>query len=146
MSKVLKFSLLVVLGLSMPSMACSPCEHPFTLQETVKRSDVVLVGKRMDHFDIQKDRPEWVHIKAVNVLKGRIPSAVVKVRAWSGTCSYGMVEDNGVYVFFLKKTDQGFEPVQEGCSVRSLPVNDFKVVADGQTMEVEDFRRWVIAR
>jgi hypothetical protein len=122
------------------AVACQPCKSKLDLEQSLKKADLVIVGKRID-YDPEEKMPSSIKVNIIRVLKGEIKKKQIEVKSWYGMCPYGIVVDNQIYVMILKKPlkMQGmYTTVNTGCSVTKLLVKSNKVSVDGKIMSIED--------
>jgi len=123
-----------------PAIACQPCKSKLDFEQSLKKADLVIVGKRID-YDPEEKMPSSIKVNIIKVLKGEIKEEQIEVKSWYGMCPYGIVVDNRIYVMILKKPleMQGvYTTVNTGCSVTKLLVKSNKVSIDGKIMSIED--------
>jgi len=124
-------------------IACQPCKSKLDLEQSLKKADLVIVGKRID-YDPEEKMPSSIKVNIIKVLKGEIKEEQIEVKSWYGMCPYGIVVDNQIYVMILKKPlkMQGmYTTVNTGCSVTKLLVKSKKVSVDGKIMSIEDIAK-----
>jgi hypothetical protein len=122
------------------AIACQPCQSKLDLEQSLKKADLVIVGKRID-YDPEEKMPSTIKVNIIKVLKGEIKEAQIEVKSWYGMCGYGIVVDDQIYVMILIKSSemQGvYTTVNGGCSVTQLLVKSNKVSVGGKSMSVED--------
>ena len=125
------------------TIACRPCKSTLDLEQSLKKADLVIVGKRID-YDPKEKIPLSIKVKVIKVLKGEIKEAQIEVKSWYGICPYGIVVDNQIYVMILKKPFkmQGvYTTVNMGCSVTELLVKSNKLSIGGKSMSIEDIAK-----
>jgi len=122
------------------AIAYQPCKSKLDLEQSLKKADLVIVGKRID-YDPEEKMPSSIKVNIIKVLKGEIKKGQIEVKSWYGMCPYGIVVDNRIYVMILKKPlkMQGmYTTVNTGCSVTNLLVKSNKVSIEGKIMLIED--------
>ena len=123
--------------------ACQPCRSKLDLEQSLKKADLVIVGKRID-YDPEEKMPSTIKVNIIKVLKGEIKKKQIEVKSWYGMCPYGIVVDDRIYVMILKNPSkmQGmYTTVNSGCSVTKLLVKSNKVSVDGRIMSIEDIEK-----
>lgn len=133
----------VVLGLLNANMfACQPCESTLNLEESLAKSELVIVGQRLD-YDADETQPQSIKVKVLSVMKGKMGEETISVRSWYGMCPYGIIVDDQTYLMILTKSSEipdMYEPVDYGCSVRALSVKSNTVTVNGEKMTIEELR------
>ena len=122
------------------AIACQPCKSKLDLEQSLKKADLVIVGKRID-YDPEEKMPSSIKVNIIKVLKGEIKRGQIEVKSWYGMCPYGIVVDARIYVMILKNPSkmQGmYTTVNTGCSVTKLLVKSNKVSVNGKIMSIED--------
>jgi hypothetical protein len=120
--------------------ACQPCKSKLDLEQSLKKADLVIIGKRTD-YDPEEKMPSLIKVKIIKVLKGEIKDAQIEVKSWYGMCPYGIVVDNRIYLMILNKPLKMpgvYTTVNTGCSVTKLLVKSNEVSVDGKIMAIED--------
>ncbi len=149
MKTTLMLPLAVVAGLTfMPqsrTWACEPCQKMLTLKETARKADVIIVGERTNYSLKEKSHPggpETADIHVLQVLKGPELGSMIKTDAWYGMCPYGMAIDDQRYVMFLTRAKVlFFKPLNDGCAVKTLPVDNGRVIWNGQRISIADLQK-----
>jgi len=126
-----------LLSSSLISYACQPCDQILSFDETVKASELTIIGHALDSSKLMENQTIRVEIMAI--LKGNTSRNIIRVRSWYGMCAYGLFVDSKVYIFFLQKVpkvilfdefptvqEEIYEPVQTGCAVKYLPLAGIK--------------------
>ena len=125
------------------AIACQPCRSKLDLEQSLKKADLVIVGKRID-YDPAEKKPPIIKVEIIKVLKGEIKEAQIEVKSWYGMCPYGIVVDDQVYVMILKKPfkiEGAYTTINGGCSVTKLLVKSNRVSVDGRSMSIEDITK-----
>ena len=140
------------------TFSCQPCRAKLNFQETVKRADLIIIGKKvadegpMVRAGRSNSLPEGSKIKIFRVLKGKTVRDAIDVRCMYGMCGYGIcLQDDSLHVIFLSavKSELGgydFTSVHSGCAVKLYRVVDNKVVMDGETVPMAEFENMVSGR
>jgi hypothetical protein len=84
-----------------------------------------------------------IKVQVLRVMKGEIEEKPLDVRSWYGMCPYGIIVDDQTYLMILTKSSQTpgmYEPVNSGCSVRTLPVKSDAVTIDGEKLSLEELQ------
>lgn len=117
------FSLLV--GVS-SIHACEPCSSTLNLEQTIEKSDLIIVGQRTDFSPDEKNSPEnlpdSINVKIIETIKGKIKQDQITINSWDGMCGYGVVIDDKIYKLFLQEKDGIYDAVDSGCSVKAVLV------------------------
>jgi hypothetical protein len=122
------------------AIACQPCKSKLDLEQSLKKADLVIVGKRID-YDPEEKMPSSIKVNIIKVLKGEIKKGQIEVKSWYGMCPYGIVVDDRIHVMILKNPSkmQGmYTAVNTGCSVTKLPVKSNKVSVEGKIMSIAE--------
>ena len=125
------------------AIACQPCKSKLDLEQSLKKADLVIVGKRID-YDPEEKMPSGIKVNIIKVLKGEIKKKQIEVKSWYGMCPYGIVVDDRIYVMILRKPlkMQGMHTtVNMGCSVTKLLVKSNKVFVDGKIISIGDIAK-----
>ena len=137
------------------SFSCQPCRAKLNFQETVKRADLIIIGKKVaDEGPMVRagrgySSPEGGKIKIFRVLKGKTGRDTIDVRCMYGMCGYGIcLQDDSLHVIFLSavKSEGGgydFTSVHSGCAVKYYRVVDESVVMDGETIPMARFENMI---
>lgn len=102
-----------VLVFAAEAQACSPCPKQYTLQESLKEAEVLVIGTRTTLLSAdektQAGGPETIQIAVEETLRGDVaPKQSVEALAWQGMCPYGMVVRVGQrMLMFLKRMPPG---------------------------------------
>jgi hypothetical protein len=140
------------------SFSCQPCRSKLNFQETVKRADLIIIGKKvadegpMVRTGRSHSRSEGGKVKIFRVLKGKTGRDTIDVRCMYGMCGYGIcLDDDQVYVMFLSavRSEGGgydYASVHSGCAVKYYRVMDESVVMDGETVPMSEFENMVSGR
>ncbi len=127
--------------------ACEPCPQSLDLQQTMRGASLIIIGERTTPLQEEETKglggPEYVDITVHTVFKGASPANAIKATAWFSMCPYGMVTKPGEqHVMFLEQR-QGetfYRVVKDGCSVKTLPVQDGKIIMQGQVLTPDIFK------
>lgn len=156
--KIISFIVLVyIINICIPalSFACQPCRAKLNFEDTVKRADLIIMGKKigdkgkMARVGRDKFHHEGSKIKIFRVFKGQTNKDTIDVRCLYGMCGYGIcVEDNKLYVIFLsnpKSNGDGYDyaSVNSGCAVKYYEVMGNSVVMDGVSVPVSQFEKMI---
>jgi hypothetical protein len=137
------------------SSACQPCKAKLNFKDTVKRADLIIMGKkiadkgRMVRVGKDKFHPEGSKIKIFRVLKGQTNKDTINVRCLYGMCRYGIcVENDKPYVIFFsvpKSEGNGYDytSVNSGCAVRYYEVAGNNIVIDGVSVSISHFEKMI---
>jgi len=89
--------------------ACQPCRSTLNFEETVEKSDLIIIGQRTDFSPNEQDSyetlPDNINVKIIKILKGDTNQNQITVNSWDGMCQYGIVVDDKKYVMLLQKRD-----------------------------------------
>ena len=131
--------LLLALTLFSPiALACQPCNEYLDLKSTIQQADLIaIVESRGSFFESQ---PETVDLKVKDILKGSYKHKRLKARAWHGMCPYGVILEEGTHLIFLEENGSVFASVQSGCSIKSLTVQQGKVLLKGEFLSIAEFK------
>ena len=123
--------------------ACEPCPSTLNFEETVEKSDLVIIGQRTDFSPNEQDSldglPDSINVKIIEILKGDTNQNQITVNSWDGMCGYGIVVDGKKYVMLLKKRDTMYDAVDFGCSVKTFPVDNGLVDFNGDKISIDEF-------
>ena len=131
-----------------PAEACQPCPEVLTFEQTVRQSDLIIVGQQAGQyppagFVSTPFDPEWIRVEVLRVLKGTATPDAITVNSYDGMCPRGIVlEDDGRYVFFLAVSSHGdiaYDAVHDGCALKVLPVNGNRVTLNGKAVLLDIF-------
>ena len=102
MNKTLLFSIgFLFLNIS-SGFCCEPCKEILGFQETVKKADLIVIGRKTAESTPVPAReqsdsgPESITVQVSKTLKGKAPRTI-KVNSWDGMCPYGIVIDHKTY-------------------------------------------------
>ncbi len=151
MRKIMLPTLVLAFLYISPAFACVPCAETWDLSKTAKHADAIIIGKRITPKTPGEDRlesaPEYVNITVESVLKGDIEEKTIKAAAYaSGVCPYGIVTPPGKsYVMFLGRAKDGktYDSLNYSCAVRSLAVENNKVLTDNGPMDMKQFKQLI---
>jgi hypothetical protein len=144
--KLTVFSLMAFL-VSSPALACEPCYKIYSLQDTIQKSDLIIVGERADYkegevSDKVPSGPVTINIRVQKILKGKAVNPIIKVHSWYGMCSYGIYLNNTEQaVLYLSKKDDAYDAVDNGCAQKSNAVVDGQVQIENKKISIEEFQR-----
>lgn len=105
--------------------ACEECptDHEIGLQETVDRSELIVVGYRSDSNT--EEYPQTIEITARQVLKGELTENPITVESYTSDCEYGIIIfDESDYIIFLRDDGDVYAPVKQACGVTKLPYQE----------------------
>ena len=108
--------------------ACEACQGTWDFKKTAEHADAVIVGQKVG--EQRAEKPEWIDVNVLQVLKGGISEKKIRISSWYGMCSYGIQADDKRYVVLLVKPSQGhayYDAVNYGCAVKALPVDNGSV-------------------
>lgn len=121
--------------------ACEECptDHEIGLQETIDRSELIIVGYRSDSNT--EEYPQTIEITAKQILKGDLNENPITVESYTSDCEYGIVIfDDADYVIFLRDDGTVYSPVKEACAVTKLPYQDELVrINQEESLSLESF-------
>lgn len=117
--KTLLFVLLLSLTLG-KAYACQPCETTLGIEQTIAKADLIIEARKVSSS--KKSNPEFITLKIKSIIKGDYTKKRIIVRSYHGMCSYGIVIDKKNYLVFLQLTTGGWDAIDNGCSVKTLPV------------------------
>ncbi len=119
--------------------ACEPCPETLNFEETVEKSDLIIISQRTDYWQYEQKVPDSINVKIIEVLKGDINQNQITVNSWDGMCPYGIDVDDKIYIMLLQKRDNQYDAVNFGCSVKTFLVENNMVDFDGNTITLDDF-------
>lgn len=122
--------------------ACQPCESSLNLEQSLSKATLIIVGSRID-YDAEEVQPQNIRVKVLKVLKGKIGEETISIRSWYGMCPYGIIVDDQTYLMILTKSSEMpdmYEPVDYGCSIRTLLLKSDTVTVDGEKMSLEQLQ------
>lgn len=137
----LKIAFTVLLS-SVGAFACQPCLSTLTLEQSASKAELIIVGERLN-FSPNEVRPQSIEVRVVSVLKGKDERKTIRVRSWYQICPYGIIVDDQRYVMFLSKSVEMrgmYEAVEGGCGVKTLPVQNKKVLVEGKRISLAELR------
>jgi hypothetical protein len=154
---ILFIALFYIINTCIPasSSACQPCRAKLNFKDTVKRADLIIMGKKIAdkgrtvRVGRDKFHPEGSKIKIFRVLKGQTNKDAINVRCLYGMCGYGIcVENDKPYVIFLSapKSDGNeydYASVNSGCAVRYYEVVGNNIVIDGVSVSMSHFEKMI---
>ena len=126
------------------AFACEPCPKILNLEETINKSDLIIVGQKVSDGPKSDFGPAWIEVKIIETLKGSIQDAKIKVSSWYGMCSYGIIiDDNKNYLILLQKAENAEEnisytPVDWGCSQKKYLVENNQIDLNGEKISLEN--------
>ncbi len=123
--------------------ACEPCPSTLTFEETVEKSDLIIIGQRTDFSPNEQDSfetlPDSINVKIIEILKGNTNQNQITVNSWNSMCGYGIVVDNKEYVMLLQERDNMYDAVDFGCSVKTFSVDKGLVDFNGDKISIDEF-------
>ena len=128
--------------------ACEPCVKALNLEESINKSDLIIVGAKVAQgpaaSDVGPGGPEWIEVKVTRILKGNIKEDKIKVNSWDGMCPYGIIVDEKYYAMLLAErkssyADYQYDAVDFGCAVKTLLVENNMVNVEGKGVSIDDF-------
>ena len=123
--------------------ACEPCPSTLNFEETVEKSDLIIIGQRTDFSSNEQDSfetlPDSINVKIIEILKGNTNQNQITVNSWDGMCGYGIVVDNKEYVILLQERDNMYDAVDFGCSVKTFSVDNGLVDFNGDKISIDEF-------
>lgn len=123
-----------------PLLSCEECESTLTLQETIAQADFIFIGQKIQEITapgIPPEIPPEILVRVDQLLKGFVKEKELKVHSFSGECPYGIVVDDKPYLMFIKGPP--YTSVNLGCAVKTLPVHDGLIEAEGNDLTVSEF-------
>jgi hypothetical protein len=143
MISVWLLKVVVIIGLLNTTIfACQPCTSSLNLDQSLAKAALVIAGQRLD-YDADETQPQSIKVRVLSVMKGKIKEETISVRSWYQMCPYGIIVDNQTYLMILTKSSEMpgmYEPVNSGCSVRTLLVKSDAVTIDGEKMSLEELQ------
>jgi len=149
MKKILKFFIFYLFFLSLfinSTLACQPCPYKLNFTETVDKSDLIIVGRKVGgSFNyIENEKIEYVDLEVSEILKGKNDKKTIKARTRYGMCDYGIIipDYQFSYVVFLKKDSNQdyYTSVNSGCAIKTFLIIDdqvyFKERADDKNIQL----------
>lgn len=123
--------------------ACEECptDHEIGLQETIDRSELIVVGYRSDSNT--EEYPQTIEITAKQILKGELTENPITVKSFTADCEYGIIIfDESDYIIFLRDDGDVYAPVNQACAVTKLPyesvnIDEFVATYLGEDAKVE---------
>ena len=141
----------LVVGTSSLVCVCEPCAEVLNFKETVQQADLIVLGEKAGNgpligLSYFPDAASWIEIDILDILKGQEAQKRIRVNSWNGMCGYGIVIGEGQHVIFLVKTENSpgghqYDAVNYGCSVKTYPVKDDRVIFNGKDISKEGFLR-----
>lgn len=122
--------------------ACQPCPSTLNFEETVEKSDLIIIGQRTDFSPDEQDSfegPDSINVKIIEILKGNTNQNQIIVNSWNGMCEYGIVVDEKKYVMLLQEKDGMYDAVDFGCSVKTFSVENDLVEFNGDKISIDEF-------
>lgn len=115
--------------LTIPTVyACEECptDHEIGLQETIDRSELIIVGYRSDSST--EEYPQTIEITAKQILKGELTENPITVESFTSDCEYGIIIfDETDYIIFLRDDGDVYAPVNQACAVTKLPYESVNI-------------------
>ena len=146
---IFSISILALFLVSSPVFACEPCASTLNIEQTINKSDLIIVGQKItdgprSDFGEGYDGSDWIEVKIIETLKGSAPSAKIKINSWDAMCAYGIiVNDDRNYLMLLQKRDNAgenfYDAVDYGCAEKSYLVENSQVDLNGQKISLENF-------
>jgi len=146
---IFSISILALFLVSSPVFACEPCASTLNIEQTINKSDLIIVGQKItdgprSDFGEGYDGSDWIEVKIIETLKGSAPSAKIKINSWDAMCAYGIiVNDDRNYLMLLQKKDNAgenfYDAVDYGCAEKSYLVENSQVDLNGQKISLENF-------
>jgi hypothetical protein len=133
--------------------ACQPCRTKLNFKDTVKRADLIIIGKKIADQGRklrgfrEKGITEGKKIKIFRVLKGITNKDIINVRCLYGMCGYGIcINDDKLYMIFLSapKSDgngYNYTSVNSGCAVKYYEVVGNSIVLNGVSVPMSQFEK-----
>lgn len=123
--------------------ACEECptDHEIGLQETIDRSELIIVGYRSDSNT--EEYPQTIEITARQILKGELTENPITVESYTSDCEYGIIIfDESDYIIFLRNDGDVYAPVNQACAVtklsyESVNIDEFIATYLGEDAKVE---------
>lgn len=131
-----------------PADACEPCVKNLSIEETIAKSDLIIVGERVEEGPLsggeEPHGPDWIKVNISRILKGTEENNPVVVNSWDAMCDYGLVIGQGEYLMFLTRRGSPEEPYQYdavdfGCGVKSFPLIDGAMIVNEEALSLDDF-------
>lgn len=122
--------------------ACQPCPSTLNFEETVEKSDLIIIGQRTDFSPNEQDSfevPDSINVKIIEILKGETSQNQISVNSWDGMCGYGIVIDDKKYVMLLQERDNIYDTIDFGCSVKTFSVENGLVDFNGDKISIDEF-------
>ncbi|MDD3370660.1 MAG: hypothetical protein PHE27_02420 [Alphaproteobacteria bacterium] len=116
-----------------------------SIAESIEKADAVIVAERTTESEGEAKGdlsalPPFIDIDVLDILKGNVPEHKIRVKSFSGMCPYGIYFQKGTKaVVILAHRQSYYDAVAGHCSVRVLPYDGEKVVAEGKGMSLRDF-------
>jgi len=139
-----------IIFITRETCACQPCTAKLDFDETLKASDLVVIGRRVGEYPSpemalpNRMGPDWIRIEVLEILKGYCPNRIIKVNSFNGMCPYGIViEDDNKHIFFLQKAHVDYldyDSVNNGCAVKTLAISDDQVEYQGKLISLKIFK------
>ncbi|MCB0358501.1 MAG: hypothetical protein KDD44_02665 [Bdellovibrionales bacterium] len=141
-------TLLAALGanllLSAAASACTPCATKLTLEETVKKADLIVIGTN-ETGELpavhEQAGPDTLRIAVSEILAGTEERKSIVVNSWDSMCPYGIVITTGSYVIFLTRRESMYDSIDSGCSVKALPLENDEVVIDERRIPLGSLKK-----
>ena len=130
--------------MSSSAFACEPCPNILNFEETVNKSDLIIVGQKISDGSKSDFGPAWIEVKIIETLKGFTQGTKIKVSSWYGMCPYGIIiDDNKNYLILLQKAENAGEnidytPVDWGCSQKTYLVENSQIDLSGEKISLEN--------
>jgi hypothetical protein len=135
------FSFLIVVASVV--YAFEPCSSTLNFEETVEKSDLIIIGQRTDFSPDEQDSfetvPDSINVRIIEILHGDTNRNQITINSWDGMCGYGIVVDDKTYVMLLQERDDIYDAVDFGCSVKTFPVDNGLVDFNGDKISIDEF-------
>ena len=130
--------------------ACEPCTNTLNFEETVNKSDLIIVGQRIGEgprsdFGEGYGGPDWIKVRIIEILKGSSQDTMIKVNSWDAMCSYGIIiNDNKNYVMLLQERESieeefQYDAVDFGCAQKTYSVENNEIDFEGNKISIDEF-------
>lgn len=135
-------SVAAILFSALPAMAqeeCTSCEEVYGLEETIAKSDLIMLAESEPFTGFRPGGPATITAKVIEVLKGTYPEKTIQLRSWTGMCPYGFVFQHKQEVIFIVKNLAGeYVRLKDGCGAENLKFENGLV--DGKHT-LEEFKK-----
>jgi hypothetical protein len=134
--------------LSAPALACEPCAKTASLQETIQKAELIIIGERVDYKDgevwgNENGGPASIQVRVHKALKGQAAAhSTIRVRSYYGMCAYGIYMGNKEQaVLYLSKKGDSYDAVENGCAQKTSLVEGGNVQLDDKAISIEEFSK-----